>query len=233
MNITDDFYNKGRLLNIYFQQKKEANAFPHFTVESPKEILAKEIIDFKPLREEELIRRYFDYCCCLEERKKINKVLVYSRLICKYFVDNMIFDNLSLLLITVNSLLILVSDPTIQDNIGNRTDNYFLIFYGLEAVLKIITYTFYSAEDAYIKDYWNILDFVVVIIGFISFIIEKIMGGSKISGLSALKAFRILRPLKTFKRFKGLRKLVIALIASVSQLGQTVIILFFFFFFLL
>ena len=159
------------------------------------------------------------------------KILVYSRYICRFFVDNWIFDNLSLFIIGLNSFLILISDPTDQNNIGNRTDNYFLIFYGLEAVLKIITFSFYSAEDAYIKDYWNILDFLVVIIGLISFILEKAMGGSKISGLSGLRAFRILRPLKTVKKFKGLKKLVLALLASISHLGETVIILFFFFLF--
>ena len=91
-----------------------------------------------------------------------------------------------------------ISDPTDQNNYGNMTENYFLIFYTIESILKIITFTFYSAEDAYLKDYWNIMDFSVVIIGIISFILEKSIGGSKITGLSALKAFRILRPLTFF-----------------------------------
>ena len=230
LDITEDFYNKGRLLNIYFEDKKERNV-PRFSIESSEDIGAQEIIDFKALRKEELIRRYFDYCFCLEQRKKINTFFVYLRYFCRYFVDNWIFDNLSLSLIIINSILIFISDPTDSNNIENRTDNYFLIFYGFEAILKIITFTFYSAEDAYIKDYWNLLDFLVVIIGFISFILEKTMGGTKISGLSGLKAFRILRPLKTVKRFKGLKKLVLALLASVGHLGETVIVLFAFFLF--
>ena len=47
-------------------------------MESPEEIEAKQIIDFKPLREEEVSRRYFDYFFCLGKRKKINRFLVYS-----------------------------------------------------------------------------------------------------------------------------------------------------------
>jgi hypothetical protein len=230
LDITEEFYNKGRLLNIYFE-KEEEKKIPRFSIESSEDIGAKEVIDFKSLRKEELIRRYFDYCFCLEQRKKINTFFVYLRYFCRYFVDNWIFDNLSLGLIIINSLLIFISDPTDQNNIENRTDNYFLIFYGFEAIFKIITFTFYSAEDAYIKDYWNILDFLVVIIGFLSFILEKTMGGTKISGLSGLKAFRILRPLKTVKRFKGLKKLVLALLASVGHLGEIVIVLFAFFLF--
>ena len=230
LDITEEFYNKGRLLNIYFEKEKEKN-FPKFSIESSEDIGAQEIIDFKSLRKEELIRRYFDYCFCLEKRKKINTFFVYLRYFCRYFVDNWIFDNLSLALIIINSILIFISDPTDPNNIENTTDNYFLIFYGFEAILKIITFTFCSAEDAYIKDYWNILDFLVVIVGFLSFILEKTMGGTKISGLSGLKAFRILRPLKTVKRFKGLKKLVLALLASIGHLGETVIVLFAFFLF--
>ena len=230
IDTTEEFYNKGKLLNIYFENKKEKNV-PRFALESSEEIGAKEIIDFKPLRREEASRRYFDYCFCLEQRKKINKFLLYARYISKFFVDNWIFDNLSLLMIMINSILMFISDPTDQDNIANKTDNYFLIFYTIEALLKIVTYTFYSAEDAYLKDYWNILDLFVVVIGILSFILEKSMGGKKLSGLSALKAFRILRPLKTVKRFKGLKKLVLALLASIGHLGETVTILFFFFLF--
>jgi hypothetical protein len=131
----------------------------------------------------------------------------------------------------INSILMLISDPTDSDNIGNRTDSYFLIFYLIEAILKIVTFTLYSAEDAYLKDYWNIFDFIVVVTGIISLIIEKTIGGTKLSGLSALKAFRILRPLKTVKRFKGLKKLVMALLASIGHLGETLTVLFFFFLF--
>ena len=228
---TEEFLNKGKLLNIYFQNKKERN-YPRFALESSEEIGGKQIIDFKPLREEEVSRRYFDYYCCLEQRKKINRFLVYSRYMCKFLVENSIFDFISFSMIIINSFLMFISDPTDPNNLGNRADNYFLIFYALEVILKIITFTLFSAENAYLKDYWNILDFSIVIIGIISFNLEQFIDGrGKISGLSALKAFRILRPLKTLKRFKHLKKLVIALLASVGHLGETAIILFFFFLF--
>ena len=228
LNNTEGFLHNGRMLGNYFQEVEEIN-IPSFAMESEKEIGAKEVIDFKILRKEEVARRYYDYCCCLEERKKINMALVYARYFCRFFVDNWIFDNLSLLIIIANTILILISDPTDPNNIGNKTDKYFLFFYTIEAVLKIISFTFISAEDAYIKDYWNILDFFVVIVGWISLVLEFAMNGKKISGLAGLRAFRILRPLKTVKRFKGLKKLVTALLASIGHLGETSIILFFFF----
>ena len=228
MNNTEGLLYKGRLLGCYFNGSQKGT-FPKFAMESEKEIGAKEVIDFKILRKEEQARRFFDYCCCMEERKKINKWLVYARFWCRFFVDNWIFDNLSLLIIILNTVLILISDPTDSNNLGNLSDQYFLYFYTIEAILKIISFKFWSAEDAYIKDYWNILDFFVVLVGWISFVIERLMNGTKISGLAGLRAFRILRPLKTVKRFKGLKKLVTALLASIAHLGETTIVLIFFF----
>ena len=228
LNNTEKLLQKGRILGFYFNegQKRE---FPHFSLRGEKEIGAEEIIDFKVLRTEEQARRFFDYSCCLEQRKKINKVMVYMRYYCRLLVDNPIFDYLSLLVIIGNTILILISDPTDANNIGNLSDNYFLYFYTVESILKIIAFRFWAAEDAYIKDYWNILDFFVVVVGWILFIVEKALNGTKISGLAGLRAFRILRPLKTVKRFKGLKKLVTALLLALGHLGETGIVLFFFF----
>ena len=232
LDTREEFVNKGRLLNCYFKNITEKN-FPKFSIESEEELGAKEIIDFKPLRKEELSRRYFDYCFCFEQRKKIHDCRIAMRYSCRYYVDNWWFENLSTLITIFNCIFILLSDPTNPNDIWNLLDNYFLIFYLTEVALKINTFSFYSAEDAYIRDYWNVLDLFVAIIGVISFILERSIGNEKanISGLNGLKAFRILKPLKTMKRFKSLRNLVLALIASISRLWEILIVLFFFFLF--
>ena len=228
LNNTEKLLQKGRILGFYFNEGSKRD-FPHFSMNGPKEMGAQEIIDFKVLRKEEQARRFYDYSCCLEQRKKINKIMVYLRFWCRFFVENPIFDAISLLVIIANTVLILISDPTDQNNWGNITDSYFLYFYTVESVLKIIAFRFWSGEDAYIKDSWNILDFFVVVVGWILLIVEKALNGTKISGLAGLRAFRILRPLKTVKRFKGLKKLVMALLLSLGHLGETGIVLFFFF----
>ena len=228
MNNTEGLLHKGRILECYFIGKKEED-FPRFSMESEKEIGAKEVIDFKPLRKEEQARRYFDYCICLKERRQIHRCLVYTRFWSRFLLDNWIFDNLSLLVILINTIIILQSDPTDINNLGNKSDRYFLFFYTLEAVLKIISFTFFSAEDAYMKDYWNILDFVVVIVGWVSFILEGLFKSANLTGLAGLRAFRIMRPLRVLKKVKGLRKLATALIASIGHLGETSAILFFVF----
>ena len=91
--------------------------------------------------------------------------MVNLRYWCRLFVANPIFDYFSLFVIILNTVLILISDPTDPNNIGNLSDNYFLYFYTLESILKIIAFRFWSSEEAYIKDAWNSLDFFVVIVG--------------------------------------------------------------------
>ena len=232
IETTDDFLRKGRILNFYFKRKKDKN-FPRFSIESEEELGAKEIIDFKPLRKEELIRRYYDHCCCFKQRKKIHEFRIAMRFACKVFVDNIYFETLATVITFVNCVLFFFSDPSNPDDLWNNVDYYFLIFYIIEAILKINTFSFYSAEGAYIRDYWNWLDLLVVIIGVFSFILDNIVGSKKsnFTGLTGLKAFRILKFLKTMKRFKNLKKLTLALIASISRLWEILIILFFFFLF--
>ena len=227
LNNTEKLLQKGRILGFYFKENNNKD-FPHFSMYDFKEKGAKEIIDFKVLRKEEEARRFFDYYCCLVQRKKLNVIRVYLRHWCRFLVDNPIFDYFSLLVIIINTLLILISDPTDNNNLGNLSDSYFLYFYTIECILKIIAFRFWSAEDAYIKDSWNILDFSVVVVGWILFIVENALNGTKISGLAGLRAFRILRPLKTVKRFKNLKKLVTALLLALTHLGETGTVLFFF-----
>ena len=74
---------------------------------------------------------------------------------------------------------------------NNETiDFVFLNIYTLEMVLKIIAMGFFMRAHSYLRDSWNILDFLVVILGWISYL----FGGEDIS---AIKVIRILRPLRT------------------------------------
>ena len=106
-------------------------------------------------------------------RKTIFKWKVIAKYYCGFIVDNQYFDNLSLLVIITNTILILVSDPRDNNSIANTSDSYFLYFYTAEAVLKILGFGFLASEKAYIKDPWNILDFFVVLMGWVSFILEQ------------------------------------------------------------
>ncbi len=54
-----------------------------------------------------------------------------------------------------------------------RTVLVFLIIFTMEAVLKIIAYGFVLHPDAYLRNFWNVLDFSIVVIG--SVVIFKLL----------------------------------------------------------
>lgn len=104
-------------------------------------------------------------------------------------------------------------------------DTMFLTLYTIEMMLKIIGLGFIFNRGAYLRDAWNILDFIIVVTAYIPLILQ---GGSL--NLSGLRAFRVLRPLKSISSIDGLKVIVSALLSSLPLLRDTIIVLVFFFF---
>ena len=220
-NIMKEFNKKGKIKDMYLNNSKKQILInvPHFSYEKENEIKEKDIIDFRPLEQNEIERRYYDNSCCLKERKIIYNYRYYCRLI----TDNSVFDFISLLIIIKNCILLFIFDE-----IGKEVELYFLIFYLLEAILKIFGHTFFISKNAYIRDYWNILDFIVVIIGIITLIIENVTQYETLTGIILLRYFLILRPFKIFKRLKNLKKVAAEFAFIIISLIEGVLFLFFF-----
>ena len=68
-------------------------------------------------------------------------------------------------------------------------------------MIKIIGKGFIIGKGTYLKDAWNVLDFLVVVIGWLGFI-------PGMANVSALRTVRVLRPLKSVKKIRSLRKMV-------------------------
>ena len=71
-------------------------------------------------------------------------------------------------------------------------ETVFLILYTIEMGFKIFALGIYFNSNAYLKDYWNILDFVIILSGYVTLIFS-----SSSLNLSVLRALRVLRPLRT------------------------------------
>ena len=79
-------------------------------------------------------------------------------------------------------------------------------------------------SSGYITSGWNKLDFVVVVIGYVS------LFASGAGGLKSLRTFRVLRPLKTISSVPSMRLIVVALIRAVPALGNVLALCAFIFF---
>ena len=82
-------------------------------------------------------------------------------------------------MIGLNSVLLVLDAPALMDGFQNETiDFMFNIISGVfvaEGVFKIIAYGFYFGETAYLKDSWNILDFSIVIVSILTWVLNAVV----------------------------------------------------------
>uniref|UniRef100_A0A671MMG8 Voltage-dependent L-type calcium channel subunit alpha n=1 Tax=Sinocyclocheilus anshuiensis TaxID=1608454 RepID=A0A671MMG8_9TELE len=122
------------------------------------------------------------------------------------------FNIFILLAIFANCVALGVSKPFPEDDSNATNHNLeqveyvFLVIFTIETFTKILAYGLVMHPSAYIRSGWNLLDFVIVIVGLFSVLAE--MGehkpgeahhaAGKPGGLDvkALRAFRVLRPLR-------------------------------------
>ncbi|CAI2364628.1 unnamed protein product [Moneuplotes crassus] len=159
-------------------------------------------------------------------RKFYTLIKVTIRDFCFKIVSSPIFEGASLAVIVLNSLFMALEDPTDEssNNDFKVLDNVFLGLYTLEMVLKILGNGFIFPKNSYLRESWNILDFVIVISGYLPMFLS-----SNSTDLKVLRAFRVLRPLRTISGIEGLKMLVSALISAIPMLRDTILVLIFFF----
>jgi hypothetical protein len=111
-------------------------------------------------------------------------------------------------------------NPSRYNKILNGIGSLFGLIFLIEACLKIFALGCLSGHQTYLKNGWNLLDFVIVLGGCLEFALEW----AKLPGVNmrALRTLRILRPLKAMKTIPSLRMQVSALIRSVVGLFNVI-----------
>ncbi|CAH0388053.1 unnamed protein product [Bemisia tabaci] len=102
-------------------------------------------------------------------------------------------------------------DKTVLARQLETTETYFLGIFCVEASLKILALGFVLHRGSYLRNIWNIMDFFVVVTGFITLIPTKSLD----MDLRTLRAIRVLRPLKLVSgipsKTRALFQLIIAM----------------------
>ena len=157
------------------------------------------------------------------------------RLLCHKIVGNKWFKNTILILILISTVTLALETP-LDDPEGDKIrvltyiDFFMTISFTIEAVLTIISFGFlFSGKQSYIREPWNILDFVVVA----SALLGLVAGDAiDISFIKALRILKILRPLRIIARNRKLKVAIMSLGGSIpSIVSLQVIVLFFVFLF--
>jgi len=109
-------------------------------------------------------------------------------------------------MIALNSLLLILDAPDLTDKYQSKTISSLLfiisIIFIVECVIKIIVSGFFIGPKTYLKDNWNILDFVIVMFSILTMILELLISAD-ISFIRGFRALRALRPLRVVSKNEG------------------------------
>uniref|UniRef100_A0A8B9RKV5 Calcium channel, voltage-dependent, L type, alpha 1S subunit, b n=1 Tax=Astyanax mexicanus TaxID=7994 RepID=A0A8B9RKV5_ASTMX len=159
---------------------------------------------------------------------------------CTKIVEWKPFEIIILLTIFANcvALAVFLPMPEEDTNYTNTTleslEYIFLVIFTLECFLKIIAYGLLFHEGAYLRNCWNILDFVIVFMGLFTLAVDTI---NAIAGtptekgggfdMKALRAFRVLRPLRLVSGVPSLQVVMNSILKAMIPLFQVVLLVFF------
>lgn len=176
----------------------------------------------------------------------ISNLTIYEEISCEYsffifskdsqlrfFMYNImtskVFSLLSLVGITLNCIVIIWETYTLdlhlsdtQVLICNYFQIIFAVFYLGEFFIKAVSLGFCEGKNAYIRDWWNALDFLLMIFTLIDSLLYLL--NSNIG--SVFKVLRAFRPLRFISKINSMKSLISALISSFNAIFNVIIVLF-------
>jgi hypothetical protein len=149
----------------------------------------------------------------------------WIRQLCGKVILHKYFELFVVFMIITSSIFLALDSPHLKHpstlaTIVTFTDISFTIFFIAEMAIKMIAMGVISTPKAYLKNGWNILDFVVVFLSILSLSLQ----GFNLSFLKAFRATRALRPLRMVSRSPGMRAVVNAIIMVIPPLANFVLV---------
>nr|XP_043878898.1 calcium channel, voltage-dependent, L type, alpha 1D subunit, a isoform X14 [Solea senegalensis] len=146
------------------------------------------------------------------------------RVFCHKLINHHIFTNLILVFIMLSSVSLAAEDPirnfSARNIILGYFDYAFTAIFTVEIVLKMTTYGAFLHKGAFCRNYFNLLDLLVVGVSLVSFGIQS----SAISVVKILRVLRVLRPLRAINRAKGLKHVVQCVFVAIRTIGNIMIV---------
>nr|AXF54067.1 voltage-dependent calcium channel A type alpha-1 [Ditylenchus destructor] len=147
------------------------------------------------------------------------------------------FEMVVMAVICLSSISLAAEDPVDDDNPRNRVLQYFdYCFTGVfacEMLLKLIDQGVILHKGSYCRDFWNVLDGVVVVCALVGFAFSGAgaaggAAGKNLSTIKSLRVLRVLRPLKTIKRIPKLKAVFDCVVNSLKNVFNILIVYFLF-----
>lgn len=140
------------------------------------------------------------------------------------------FDFFIMVVISLSSIALATEDPVDEDSPRNNVLNYldyaFTGVFTIEMLLKVVDLGIILHPGSYLREFWNIMDAVVVICAAVSigFDISGSSAGQNLSTIKSLRVLRVLRPLKTIKRVPKLKAVFDCVVNSLKNVINILIV---------
>lgn len=141
------------------------------------------------------------------------------------------FERVTIMLIVANCFTLALYRPLEKHGRTNQNlevaETIFTVMFTLEFLARVVANNFIFGppeSDVYLRDGWRVLDFTVVIGGWVS--VGVMVAGGSGGGLTAIRGIRALRPLRSISGFPGLRVFVSTTFASMGMVRDVVFFLF-------
>jgi len=121
----------------------------------------------------------------------------------------------------------LILETPLQNPKGDRADILYIIdvvvssLFAIELILKVIVFGFmFNGEDSYIRNPWNIMDFIIVAFS----VVTLTMKDANLGAVKSLRMLRVLRPLRMISRNPGLKIAVNSLLNAIPFIGDVIVV---------
>ncbi|CAO1437735.1 unnamed protein product [Diamesa serratosioi] len=134
------------------------------------------------------------------------------------------FDFFIMVVISLSSIALACEDPVDEDSEKNKILNYFdyafTCVFTMELLFKVVDLGIILHPGSYLREFWNIMDAVVVICAAVSFGFDM----ANLSTIKSLRVLRVLRPLKTIKRVPKLKAVFDCVVNSLKNVINILIV---------
>uniref|UniRef100_A0A6I8P7E8 Voltage-dependent L-type calcium channel subunit alpha n=1 Tax=Ornithorhynchus anatinus TaxID=9258 RepID=A0A6I8P7E8_ORNAN len=143
---------------------------------------------------------------------------------CHALIHHHVFTNLILVFIILSSVSLAAEDPirahSFRNHILGYFDYAFTSIFTVEILLKMTAFGAFLHKGSFCRNWFNLLDLLVVSVSLISFGIHS----SAISVVKILRVLRVLRPLRAINRAKGLKHVVQCVFVAIRTIGNIMIV---------
>ena len=155
------------------------------------------------------------------------------RQLCHRIVSYRHYDNIILGLILFSTILLTFDNPLEYEKSRKKIvlkyfDYVLTSLFTLECIINVILFGFLlNGKRSYLRDGWNVMDFLIVIFAIFSIAMDSFFAGSGVdfAYLKVFRLLRVLRPLRMLKRNQGLQIQVLSLMNAIPNISNLILIM--------